>query len=149
MTSAFFVNSHMRRTALFALAALLFSLQSTAGAQVIEISTNEQLESLIAEGVPVVDLRTPEEWRATGIISGSKLLTFFDSQGNYDVGAWLGSFTAIARPEDEVAVICAVGNRSHVVTRFLQQQLGYARLYNVSKGIDHWIRSGRPVDPWP
>ena len=45
---------------------------------------NVALERLLRRGVPVIDIRTPEEWRDTGMIEGSHLLTFFDAQGRYD-----------------------------------------------------------------
>ena len=149
MKSAFCASRHSLRFLLLGICLTLLHLHAAAQAQVVEVSSNDELESLIREGVPIVDLRTPEEWKATGIISGSELLTFFDSSGNYDVERWLTSFVAIAGPQDEVALICAVGNRSYVVSQFLRQQLGYTKLYNVNKGIEHWIRSGKPIQKWP
>ena len=149
MRNAFCANERPLSFAAVVVCAALWCLHFAAEAQTVDIFSNERLESLIREGVPVVDLRTPEEWKATGVISGSELLTFFDSHGNYDLGSWLTSFVAIAEPQDEVALICAVGNRSFVVSRFLVQQFGYQKLYNVNNGIEHWIRSGKPVKKWP
>ncbi len=131
------------------LAAGLWCLSRIVSAQIIQIETNEQLESLIRDGVAVVDIRTPEEWKATGVLPESKLLTFFDLNGNYNLRQWLPAFTEIAKPQDKVALICAVGNRSHAVSQFLHQQFGYAQIYNVTRGIDHWISSGNSVQPWP
>ncbi len=130
-------------------AVVLCIVSSMATAEVLQISTNEQLQQLIDENVPVVDLRTPEEWKATGIISGSELLTFFKSDGSYDVRTWMSSFVDVAQPADKVILICAVGNRSMAVSSFLKQQFGYDTVYNVTKGIDFWIRGGKPVEPWP
>lgn len=123
-----------------------FSVQ--ADAQVKHID-NQQLNSLIDEGVPVVDLRTAAEWRHSGIIEGSHLLTFFDERGNYDVRSWLEQFVQVARQDDAVVIICAVGNRSLAVSGFLYDNLGFKKVHNVVEGIEHWKLKGFPVVPWP
>ncbi len=113
-----------------------------------ETSTDELLK-LTEDNVSVVDVRTPEEWRKTGVIPNSHLLTFFDIRGNYNLNDWLSKFTAIAKPEDQVVIICAVGNRSQMISRFLSSKLGYQRVHNATQGIDHWIAQGNAVDRWP
>jgi len=40
---------------------------------------NEQLKTLLEQGVPMYDIRRPEEWRQTGVVAGSRLLTFVDA----------------------------------------------------------------------
>ena len=106
------------------------------------------LEELMKQGVPVVDIRTPEEWQATGVIEGSRLLTFFDSQGRHNVPAWLAGLSEIAAPDEPVAIICHSGGRSAVVTRFLDSQVEYRRVHDVHEGIARWIEEGRPtVEP--
>ena len=108
---------------------------------------NAALERLLESGVPVVDIRTPEEWEATGIIEGSHLLTFFDAQGNYDARAWLSALSAIAAPDEPVAIICHSGGRSDIVTRFLDGQVGYQHVHDVHEGISQWIAEGRSTIP--
>ena len=109
---------------------------------------NAALERLLEAGVPVVDIRTPEEWKATGIIEGSHLLTFFDAQGNYDARAWLSEFSAVAAPDEPVAIICHSGGRSDIVSRFLDGQVGFQHVHDVHKGISQWIADGRAtVEP--
>ena len=103
------------------------------------------LERLLETGVPLVDIRTPEEWRTTGVIEGSHLLTFFDAQGNYDARAWLSEFFDIAGPDAPVAIICHSGGRSHVVSRFLDDQVGYVRVHDARRGIAQWIAEDRPT----
>ena len=104
---------------------------------------NAALERLLESGVPVVDIRTPEEWDATGIIEGSHLLTFFDAQGNYDAREWLSALSAIAAPDAPVAIICHSGGRSDIVSRFLDGQVGYQHVHDVHEGISQWIAEGR------
>ena len=106
---------------------------------------NVALERLLRRGVPVIDIRTPEEWRDTGIIEGSHLLTFFDAQGRYDFRAWLSELAAIATPDEPFALICHSGGRSNMVSQFLDGRLGYRRVYNVPEGIAQWIAEDRPT----
>lgn len=106
------------------------------------------LEKLIEKGVTVVDVRTPAEWRETGVIAGSKLITAFDSHGRFKP-VFPAQIEAAAKPDQEVAIICWTGNRSAVISRALTEQAGYTRVYNVLGGIRRWIAAGRPVTPCP
>jgi len=115
-----------------------------AQAELVNID-NQKLKALIEQGVPVIDIRRPEEWRQTGVVEGSLLNTFFDKQGRYDVRAWLEKLAPVAGKEDPLILICRTGNRTGVVGRFLDRKLGYAKVYNVEKGITDWIRKGNPV----
>ena len=109
-----------------------------ARAEVIDID-NVQLTQLMKSGVTVIDIRTQPEWEETGILPGSKLLTFFDEHGKADPGAWLEKLKPLAKPSDPVVVICRSGNRTKPVSQFLSQQAGYAKVYNVKSGIKGWL----------
>jgi len=115
-----------------------------ARADVVDID-NAELAKLAAAGVPVIDIRTRPEWEQTGIVPGSHLLTFFDERGQADPAAWLERAKAISKPGDPVVVICRTGNRTKVVSQFLSQRAGYAKVYNVRNGIVAWTKEGRPV----
>ncbi len=114
--------------------------QQTAYASV----SNDQLKALLAKGVPLVDIRRPEEWRQTGIIEGAHTITLFGPGGQ----VYPDFFDKLARiaPKDKpVALICRTGNRTRVASDYLTKKLGYTRLYNVKHGITGWIRQGNPV----
>ena len=111
-------------------------------AEVIDVDS-AGLQQLRAEGVAVIDVRRPDEWRKTGVIEGSHLLTFFDKKGRYDLDSWMPAFAAIADSDRPVALICRSGNRSGKVARMLDEQFGYRHVYNVSGGILGWLDEGR------
>lgn len=113
-------------------------------AEVIDID-NAQLAKLMQSGVPVIDIRLQSEWEETGIVTGSKLHTFFDERGKADPAAWLDKVKPYAKPNEPVIVICRTGNRTKAVSQFLSQQAGYATVYNVKAGIKGWIRENGPV----
>jgi rhodanese-related sulfurtransferase len=102
------------------------------------------LEDLIAKGVTVVDIRRQEEWQQTGIVKGSKTITFFDNRGQINPN-FVPEFTAIAKPDQPVALICRTGNRTQAASQAIAQQLGYKNVMNVTHGITGWIAEKRPV----
>jgi rhodanese-related sulfurtransferase len=114
-----------------------------ARAEVIDIDSAE-LAQLLKSGVTVIDIRTRPEWEETGIVPGSKVLTYFDERGRADP-AWLEKLKPMARPDEPIVVICRSGNRTKPVSQLLSQQAGYPKVYNVKKGIKGWIGSGGAV----
>ena len=101
---------------------------------------NAKLQSLIDEGIPVVYVRRLDEWKATGVIDGSHLLTFFDKEGNYDSKKWLRELSQLINPDEPFVLICQAGGRSFNVSDWLGNK--YENVYNVRKGIGHWIKEG-------
>ncbi|HPE59863.1 MAG TPA: rhodanese-like domain-containing protein [Thiolinea sp.] len=101
------------------------------------------LAALQQQGVTLIDIRRPEEWRETGIVAGSKTLTLFDARGGVVPGFEAG-VRKLAPEGQPVALICRTGNRSAVGARLLAGA-GYSRVYNVTGGIRGWKAEGRPV----
>lgn len=129
-----------------ALAALLLSQPVALFAEITELD-NEALKDLIARGVPLIDVRTPGEWQQTGIVEGSRRLTFFDENGRFDAPAWLKALADIAGPDDPVILICATGGRTKAISYFLDNQVGYNKVHHVTQGIVSWINAGNPTVP--
>jgi len=136
-------ESQMKRV-LASLAAAMSLVTNTAMAEVTQID-NGKLEALIASGIPVIDIRTQGEWKDTGVLEDSHLVTFFDEQGGYDVNTWMQRLATIADPDEPVVLICWTGQRSHVVSDFLDNQGGYTRVHNVTRGLADWLNTSRPV----
>lgn len=126
-----------------ALAALCFAA-FTAHAEVINID-NAELARLAASRVAVIDIRTAGEWKESGVIAGSKLITYFDEQGRSDPPQWLAKVKNLANPDQPVVLVCRSGKRSAAVAQFLSEQAGYKTVYNVSKGLNGWAGDGRPM----
>ncbi len=135
----------MRRVFLRLIGALLFSLAVTgAGAAGVTEIGNEQVRALLVSGVPLYDLRRPDEWQQTGVIAGSRRLTFVDAAGQVPPD-FLPRLTSAVGKDAPVILVCRSGNRSSVLSRYLVEKLGYTRVYNVSRGMVGWIGDGRPV----
>ncbi len=134
----------MSRWVFFSLVAWVFSLP--VHAEVAEVD-NAQLARLLAAGVPIIDIRTEGEWRESGVVPGSKLLTFFDERGRSDPPAWLQKVQEVAKPRQPVILICRSGNRTRAASQFLSEQAGYQTVYHVQGGIRAWEKEGRPLAP--
>ena len=105
---------------------------------------NTRLQALLAQGVPVYDIRRAEEWRQTGVVEGSRKLTFVDAGGRVNP-EFVPRFTAEVGKNDPVVLICRTGNRTDALARELVEKLGYTQVYNVRDGITRWIGEGNAV----
>lgn len=105
---------------------------------------NKQLKTMLEQSVPIYDVRRPEEWRQTGIIKGSQLLTFVDAGGRVRAD-FLARFTAAVDKDDPVILICRTGNRTSTLARHLVEKMGFTQVYNVRNGITRWISDGQPI----
>ena len=84
------------RSTIFIAALLIGSVPLRAEVTGVDVA---KLEPLRETGVPVIDLRTPKEWSDTGVIEGSRLLTFADARRHRDVDGWASRLAAISGPE--------------------------------------------------
>lgn len=106
--------------------------------------SNDELKLLLAEGVPIYDIRRPDEWRQTGVVEGSQRPTFVDASGRL-LPDFLPRFTAAVGKNDPVILICRTGSRTAALAKHLAEDLGYTRIYNVQDGITHWMQGQNPV----
>lgn len=119
-------------------------ISTFAFAEVVNL-TNVQMKELIAENVPVIDIRRSDEWKSTGIVKGSKLMTFFDARGNYNLDKWLAELNKVAGKNDKFILICRSGNRTGQISNYLDKKLGYTKVYHLKDGIKSWIKAGDKV----
>ncbi|HET6563235.1 MAG TPA: rhodanese-like domain-containing protein [Marmoricola sp.] len=93
----------------------------------------EGLESALADGAVLVDVRQPQEY-AEAHVPGAVLVPMQE----------LVSRIGELDKEQPVYLICRVGSRSAAVAEFLVAQ-GYDAV-NVAGGTADWVRSGRAYD---
>ena len=124
-----------------ALMVLLTSLSLSGGFTDIDIS---QFKTLQAKGIPVIDIRTPKEWKQTGIIKGAHQLMFFDAQGKEHAQEWMTGLSKIVKDKKSPFIIyCAHANRTKAVGNWLVDKLGYTHVYELEGGIAYgWIDKG-------
>ncbi len=125
---------------IYRLLALLsfMTLANLASAELKGINPAE-VQTLIDQGVTVIDIRRPDEWQQTGIIPGSKTLMFFDRQGQYNTEQWVGEFRQwVSQNDQPVVLVCRSGNRTGKVGQFLSDQLAMSQVYHLEGGITAW-----------
>ena len=116
----------------------LFSQLTFAEIQKVDTSN---LKNLILDGVPIIDIRTPGEWSETGIIEGSHLITFFNKKGEVNLGQWLFEFDKIADKQKPFILICRSGRRTGVVSKYLNKNFDFVKIYDAADGINGWKKS--------
>lgn len=104
------------------------------------------LKEKLAAGVPVIDIRTEAEWRDTGVIAGTHLITFFNQDGsvNQEFGPEIQKI--LSGPNDDVVFLCRSGNRSSQLAEYLVSQAGFTNVTNIEGGIQQWMAEGGPLE---
>ncbi|ABI77904.1 rhodanese domain protein [Hyphomonas neptunium ATCC 15444] len=121
----------------------MFSLkaETRAAPPVQRLSAREAYDKLRAGEITLIDVRTPEEWRQTGVPEGAKRATLQDKDFLKQVMAHAGAFEA------PVAFICRSGQRSGQAAA-QARAVGFTQVYNVVGGVegpDGWLAERLPV----
>ena len=129
---------------MLAVSALAFAAQLMAAD--LKAVDPQQINALQEGKAILIDIRTPEEWRKTGLIPGSQPLTYFDANGHYDTAAWLKQLDQLTTDKNRpIVLICRSGHRSELVGNLLAKQLGYGQVYHLRTGIKGWLEQQKPV----
>lgn len=113
-------------------------------AEVLHIG-NAETQELIGQGVTIVDIRTPGEWKQTGVVAGSQLVQFVDEKGRYDADQFMLKVNAVADPSKPVVLICRSGNRTRTAAKLISAANPQRKVYNVKEGLVGWNKSGLPI----
>jgi rhodanese-related sulfurtransferase len=98
------------------------------------VKNEEASQALLDSKIPIVDIRTPAEWRETGLLKGSIPIMFFDEKGNYDINDFLQKLNSAVDTKKPFAIICRTGSRTRILASFLSQKLNYD-IINIKRGI--------------
>jgi rhodanese-related sulfurtransferase len=129
-----------------------YMLMNSRSADYLELTAPEAQGLVVAGEVTLIDIRTPEEWRQTGVAHGAKLVNMVHPGGaDGFVSDILKQVNGDA--DAPIALICRTGNRTTQVQRLLVAR-GFSRVYNVIEGMvgstagPGWLKRGLPVDPY-
>lgn len=132
--------------------AAVYMLVIKRSADYLELTAPEAQRLVAAGEMTLIDIRTPEEWRQTGVAHDAKLVNMVHP-GGAD-----GFVSDILKQVDgdadaPIALICRTGNRTTQVQRLLVAR-GFSQVYNVTEGMvgssagPGWLKRGLPVDPY-
>ncbi len=116
-----------------------------------DLSAPDALAAAQAGKLKLIDIRTPAEWRETGVAPGADRVDFYrgpDVLVPYILQNVKGDKNA------PIALICRTGNRTTQAQKYLQS-IGFTQVYNVKEGMKGsaagpgWLKRGLPVQPCP
>jgi rhodanese-related sulfurtransferase len=113
-----------------------------------DMSAAQAYAALSAGKIMLIDIRTPQEWRQTGVAPGTGRVDFYSGPA-----VLLQSVLQMVGGDNTapVALICRTGNRTTHAQQFLRAQ-GFTQVYNVKEGMagsaagSGWLRRGLPVE---
>lgn len=131
-------------SALFAVLALAASVSRAAP----DLAAPEAYEAVQAGKIRIIDIRTPQEWRQTGVAPGAGRVDFYRGPE-----VLVQSILQMVGGDKNapIVLICRTGNRTSVAQKYLQG-LGFTQVFNVSEGMagsaagPGWLKRGLPVD---
>jgi len=126
------------------LAKILLSLMILGISLLAEVTHQYPTHENLNSGIPIVDIRTPSEWKQTGIVKGSITIMFFDEKGAYDVNAFLAELNQKVDTKKPFALICRTGSRTKQISDFLSKELNYD-VVNFKGGIYYMKRNNIPT----
>lgn len=97
----------------------------------------------------IVDIRSPAEWRETGVIADAVLLTFFAEDGSYDAKRFVDHLAGAVGFDAAILLICRTGRRTGAIIPLLEQA-GFRHVDHIEGGITRWrAADGDLVMPGP
>jgi len=110
------------------------------------LSAPEAFEKSRAGEITLIDIRTPREWRQTGIAEGALPIDMTRKTFVQEILA------AVDGDKDApIGIICRTGNRTTYTQKALQE-MGFTNVYNVKEGMigsgagPGWVQRGLPVE---
>ncbi|MDO9266356.1 MAG: rhodanese-like domain-containing protein [Sulfurimonas sp.] len=126
---------------------IVLSLLMVSASLFAAITNEEASQKLIDSNIPIVDIRTPGEWKETGLLKGSIPIMLFDEKGNYDLKDFLEKLNGAVDTKKPFAIICRTGSRTSVLAPFLSQKLNYD-VINIKSGIVYAKQLKLPILPY-
>lgn len=101
-------------------------------------------QEILNSHIPIVDIRTPGEWRETGILKGAIPIMFFKPNGSFNVESFLVKLNKAVDTKKPFALICRTSSRTTMLSNFLSQELGY-NVVNLKGGMVYAKEQKLPI----
>jgi rhodanese-related sulfurtransferase len=125
---------------------LLITLQALLLADFKGVNSTE-LETLMKQGAPVIDIRTPGEWKE-GVIPGAHKIMFFDENGKYNLDRFMAALNKVVKDKNQPFIlVCRTASRTKMVGNFLSKEAGYAHVKELDGGMMWgWNNQHKPIE---
>lgn len=106
----------------------------------------DELSMFASSDAIIVDVRTPAEWKETGVLANAHLITYFDEKANPLKDDFMSKLNALTAKDKtkQVVLVCRTGLRSKFVAAVLDRE-GYKAVYNYKDGMVNWLSEKRAV----
>ncbi|NKB60024.1 MAG: rhodanese-like domain-containing protein [Alphaproteobacteria bacterium] len=128
---------------------LFFTIPGSAFADSALLTADTAYQRARSGHITLLDIRSPGEWRQTGMPAGAVALTMHNPDGAD--AFYKDVLEAVGRDKSRpIAVICAAGNRSRWAQAFLTSK-GFTNIQDVGEGLfgngalPGWLKRGLPV----
>ncbi|MCX6072754.1 MAG: rhodanese-like domain-containing protein [Campylobacterales bacterium] len=125
----------------------LLALLLTTTAMMADYTVQPVDQKVIDSKIKIIDIRTPSEWKTTGLVKGSIPIMFFDERGNYDLNAFVTELNKKIKKGEHFALICNSGSRSRILGAHLGQKMGY-NVLDLQGGIQSAIAKRIPLEAY-
>lgn len=131
------------------LSAPMAAVQDSAALVVLNLSAPEARELADGGKLTIIDIRTPKEWRQTGVADGVLRIDMRHPGGPEGFAAELLHRLGGDR-HAPIGLICRTGNRTTQVQSYLLSR-GFTKVYNIREGMagsaagPGWLRRKLPV----
>ncbi len=109
-----------------------------------DLSPNDFIDAHENGGI-VIDIRREEEWKETGILQGSNMITAFTKDGNIHPDFPKKFFDLINDIDVPILLYCRTGNRTGILGQALIDQVGQTNVSHLNEGIVGWKKQGHPT----
>lgn len=111
------------------------------------VSDEYPSQVILDNKTPIVDIRTPGEWKESGLLKGAIPITFFDDKGGYNIDTFIAELNKKVDTKKPFALICHSGSRTKMVSNFLSQEFKY-QIINLQGGMMYVQGKKLPVLPY-
>ncbi len=114
---------------------------------IAEVQNIAATSAFFDKKIPVIDIRTPGEWKETGIVKGAHTIMFFDEKGGYNIEDFISKLNKVVKKDEPFALICRTGSRTTTISGFLDKEYGY-KVINLQGGMIQLFREGYIPTPY-
>jgi rhodanese-related sulfurtransferase len=124
---------------------VVFGILFTATTLMAQLQNVWVTPDFLKKDIKIIDIRTPGEWKETGIVKGAYTIMFFDEKGKFDLPKFLSKLDKVVKKGEQFALICRTGSRTAEISKFLSSELGY-NVINLGGGMMKLMHEGyKPV----
>ena len=115
---------------------IILSLIFLSASLFAQVTSQYLTKDFLNKNIPIVDVRTPGEWKETGVLKGAIPIMFFNTKGKYDTKKFLTQLNKKVDTTKPFALICHTGSRTSIIAPWLSKEFNY-NVINLKGGMEY------------